>query len=128
VGRPLRVAQHFSGIDTRRAVGREGHPASASTGAEHDRGAASVRGSRGSSNYPRDGTLDLFAALNVATGEALARCKLQHTLPSPEKLFQKWTEPFGPFPVSTFRQIPARTRCPLVRGCSEVVLPCPAGG
>jgi transposase len=29
-------------------------------------------------NYVRNGTLDLFAALNVATGEVLARCKQQH--------------------------------------------------
>jgi transposase len=29
-------------------------------------------------NYLRHGTLDLFAALNVATGEVLARCKPQH--------------------------------------------------
>jgi len=29
-------------------------------------------------NYLRHGTLDLFAALNVATGEVLARCKKQH--------------------------------------------------
>jgi transposase len=29
-------------------------------------------------NYIRNGTLDLFAALNVATGEVLARCKRQH--------------------------------------------------
>jgi transposase len=29
-------------------------------------------------NYLRNGTLDLFAALNVATGEVLARCKPQH--------------------------------------------------
>ena len=29
-------------------------------------------------NYLRNGTLDLFAALNVATGEVLARCKKQH--------------------------------------------------
>jgi transposase len=29
-------------------------------------------------NYIRNGTLDLFAALNVATGEVLARCKHQH--------------------------------------------------
>ena len=29
-------------------------------------------------NYIRHGTLDLFAALNVATGEVLARCKPQH--------------------------------------------------
>jgi transposase len=29
-------------------------------------------------NYIRHGTLDLFAALNVATGEVLARCKKQH--------------------------------------------------
>lgn len=29
-------------------------------------------------NYIRHGTLDLFAALNVATGEVLARCKQQH--------------------------------------------------
>ena len=29
-------------------------------------------------NYVRHGTLDLFAALNVATGEVLARCKPQH--------------------------------------------------
>jgi transposase len=29
-------------------------------------------------NYVRNGTLDLFAALNVATGEVLARCKPQH--------------------------------------------------
>ena len=29
-------------------------------------------------NYIRHGTLDLFAALNVATGEVLARCKAQH--------------------------------------------------
>jgi len=29
-------------------------------------------------NYLRHGTLDLFAALNVATGEVLARCKSQH--------------------------------------------------
>src|SRR5439155_19111144 len=29
-------------------------------------------------NYIRNGTLDLFAALNVATGEVLARCKAQH--------------------------------------------------
>ncbi|MBY0496900.1 MAG: IS630 family transposase [Cyanobacteria bacterium] len=29
-------------------------------------------------NYIRNGTLDLFAALNVATGEVLARCKGQH--------------------------------------------------
>ena len=29
-------------------------------------------------NYVRNGTLDLFAALNVATGEVLARCKAQH--------------------------------------------------
>jgi transposase len=29
-------------------------------------------------NYVRHGTLDLFAALNVATGEVLARCKKQH--------------------------------------------------
>ena len=29
-------------------------------------------------NYLRHGTLDLFAALNVATGEVLARCKAQH--------------------------------------------------
>jgi transposase len=28
--------------------------------------------------YLRNGTLDLFAALNVATGEVLARCKPQH--------------------------------------------------
>jgi transposase len=29
-------------------------------------------------NYLRHGTLDLFAALNVATGEVIARCKLKH--------------------------------------------------
>jgi transposase len=29
-------------------------------------------------NYVRHGTLDLFAALNVATGEILARCRAQH--------------------------------------------------
>jgi transposase len=29
-------------------------------------------------NYIRNGTLDLFAALNVASGEVLARCKPQH--------------------------------------------------
>jgi transposase len=29
-------------------------------------------------NYIRNGTIDLFAALNVATGEVLARCKPQH--------------------------------------------------
>ena len=29
-------------------------------------------------NYVRNGTLDLFAALNVATGEVLARCKPRH--------------------------------------------------
>jgi transposase len=29
-------------------------------------------------NYIRHGTLDLFAALNVATGEVLARCKHRH--------------------------------------------------
>ena len=29
-------------------------------------------------NYVRHGTLDLFAALNVATGEILARCRSQH--------------------------------------------------
>ena len=29
-------------------------------------------------NYLRHGTLDLFAALNVATGEVLARCRGQH--------------------------------------------------
>src|SRR5215213_9323613 len=29
-------------------------------------------------NYIRNGTLDLFAALNVATGEVIARCKAQH--------------------------------------------------
>src|SRR3954462_14530210 len=29
-------------------------------------------------NYLRNGTLDLFAALNVATGDVLARCKPQH--------------------------------------------------
>ena len=29
-------------------------------------------------NYGRHGTLDLFAALNVATGEVIARCKPQH--------------------------------------------------
>jgi transposase len=29
-------------------------------------------------NYIRNGTLDLFAALNIATGEVLARCKPQH--------------------------------------------------
>ena len=29
-------------------------------------------------NYIRHGTLDLFAALNVATGEVLTRCKPQH--------------------------------------------------
>ena len=29
-------------------------------------------------NYIRSGTIDLFAALNVATGEILARCKPQH--------------------------------------------------
>jgi transposase len=29
-------------------------------------------------NYMRHGTLDLFAALNIATGEVLARCKPQH--------------------------------------------------
>ena len=29
-------------------------------------------------NYIRNGTLDLFAALHVATGEVLARCKQQH--------------------------------------------------
>jgi transposase len=33
---------------------------------------------RRSHNYIRHGTLDLFAALNVATGEVLARCKPQH--------------------------------------------------
>lgn len=29
-------------------------------------------------NYVRHGTVDLFAALNVATGEVIARCKAQH--------------------------------------------------
>lgn len=29
-------------------------------------------------NYIRHGTLDLFAALNIATGEVIARCKAQH--------------------------------------------------
>jgi transposase len=29
-------------------------------------------------NYVRNGTLDLFAALNVATGEVIARCKQKH--------------------------------------------------
>jgi len=29
-------------------------------------------------NYLRNGTLDLFAAINIATGKVLARCKKQH--------------------------------------------------
>jgi transposase len=29
-------------------------------------------------NYIRNGTLDLFAALNIATGEVIARCKQRH--------------------------------------------------
>ena len=29
-------------------------------------------------NYLRNGTLDLFAAINIATGQVLARCKKQH--------------------------------------------------
>jgi transposase len=33
---------------------------------------------RRSHTYLRNGTLDLFAALNVATGEVIARCKPQH--------------------------------------------------
>ena len=33
---------------------------------------------RRTQNYLRNGTLDLFAALNVATGEVIARCKLRH--------------------------------------------------
>jgi transposase len=33
---------------------------------------------RRTGNYLRHGTLDLFAALNVATGEVIARCKLKH--------------------------------------------------
>ena len=33
---------------------------------------------RQTSNYVRHGALDLFAALNVATGEVLARCTRQH--------------------------------------------------
>ncbi len=33
---------------------------------------------RRTDNYVRHGTLDLFAALNVATGEVIARCKPQH--------------------------------------------------
>lgn len=33
---------------------------------------------RRTDNYLRHGTLDLFAALNVATGEVLARCKQRH--------------------------------------------------
>ncbi len=33
---------------------------------------------RRTDNYVRHGTLDLFAALNVATGEVIARCKAQH--------------------------------------------------
>jgi transposase len=32
-------------------------------------------------NYVRHGTVDLFAALNVATGEVIARCKSQHRAP-----------------------------------------------
>jgi len=36
------------------------------------------RPERRTHNYIRNGTLDLFAALNVATGEVLARCKPQH--------------------------------------------------
>jgi transposase len=32
-------------------------------------------------NYLRHGTVDLFAALNVATGEVIARCKPQHRAP-----------------------------------------------
>jgi transposase len=36
------------------------------------------RPERRTHNYLRHGTLDLFAALNVATGEVLARCKPQH--------------------------------------------------
>lgn len=34
-------------------------------------------------NYVRNGTLDLFAALNIATGEVLARCKPQHWAQDP---------------------------------------------
>jgi transposase len=33
---------------------------------------------RRTGNYLRHGTLDLFAALDVATGEVIARCKLKH--------------------------------------------------
>lgn len=36
------------------------------------------RPERRTHNYIRNGTLDLFAALNVATGEVLARCKHRH--------------------------------------------------
>jgi transposase len=35
-------------------------------------------GRRTHNYYVRRGTLDLFAALNVATGEVIARCKPQH--------------------------------------------------
>lgn len=40
--------------------------------------AAIYRPERRTHNYIRNGTLDLFAALNVATGEVLARCKSRH--------------------------------------------------
>ena len=36
------------------------------------------RPERRTHNYLRNGTIDLFAALNVATGEVLARCKQRH--------------------------------------------------
>jgi hypothetical protein len=56
--------------------GREVANASARTRAA---GAANLcQPQRQTHNYFRNGTLDLFAALNVATGESPARCKAHH--------------------------------------------------
>ena len=55
-----------------------GAPGLIHRGAGHPPGRNVGQPERRTHNYVRHGTLDLFAALNVATGEILAHCRSQH--------------------------------------------------
>ena len=65
-------------------------------------------------NYVRHGTLDLFAALNVATGEVLARCTPQHRAQGFGAFCAGSNRASGPGSTSTSSSIISAHRAPRV--------------
>ena len=73
-------------------------------------------------NYIRHGTLDLFAALNVATGEVIARCKQQHRARTSSRFSTRSTSASRPASRSTLSSTTCRlTRPPpSIAGCCGI--------